>query len=82
MKTEQLRTLQTLRVLREQRAELSPETVQILEENLEIIDKAIQDARSALVNDPQSDMLGEMLRSAYQRKIDLLKQAARSSAET
>jgi hypothetical protein len=68
--------------LRERRAELSPETVRILEENLQIIDKAIQEARTALLNDPQSDMLGELLRSAYQRKLDLLKQAARSSAET
>jgi hypothetical protein len=70
------------RTLREQRENLSPETVRILEENLAIIDKAIQEARTALVNDPQSDMLGELLRSAYQRKLDLLKQAARSSAET
>ena len=70
------------RTLREQRDRLSPETVRILEENLAIIDRAIAEARNALVNDPQSDMLGELLRSAYQRKIDLLKQAARSSAET
>ncbi len=68
--------------LRDQRADLSPETVRILEENLEIIDKAIAEARAALVNDPQSDMLGELLRSAYQRKLDLLKQAARSSSQT
>ena len=70
------------RTLRVRRDELSPETVRILEENLAIIDKAIQEARSALINDPQSDMLGELLRSAYQRKLDLLKQAARSSVET
>jgi hypothetical protein len=70
------------RTLRQQRAQLSPETVRILEENLEIIDKAIGEARTALINDPQSNMLGELLRSAYQRKLDLLKQAARSSAAT
>lgn len=70
------------RTLRVRREDLSPETVRILEENLAIIDKAIQEARSALINDPQSDMLGELLRSAYQRKLDLLKQAARSSAQT
>jgi hypothetical protein len=70
------------RTLREQRAALAPETVKILEENLAIIDKAIQEARTALMNDPQSNMLGELLRSAYQRKLDLLKQAARSSAAT
>lgn len=67
--------------LRENRAQLAPETVRILEENLRIIDGAILEARTALANDPQSAMLTELLRSAYQRKLDLLKQAARSSAE-
>jgi anti-sigma factor RsiW len=69
-------------VLRQNRDQLAPETVQILEENLQIIDAAILEARTALANDPQSAMLGELLRSAYQRKVDLLKQVARSSAET
>jgi hypothetical protein len=70
------------RTLRQDRASLSPETVRILEENLRIIDAAIQEARTALASDPQSGMLGELLRSAYQRKVELLKQAARSSAST
>lgn len=68
--------------LREHRAQLAPETVRILEENLSIIDRAIQEARQALASDPQSTTLNELLRSAYQRKLDLLKQAARSSAAT
>jgi anti-sigma factor RsiW len=68
--------------LREHRDQLAPETVRILEENLRIIDNAIQEARSALANDPQSGMLAELLRSAYQRKLDLLKQVARSTAAT
>lgn len=68
--------------LREHRDQLAPETVRILEENLRIIDDAIQEARSALANDPQSGMLAELLRSAYQRKLDLLKQVARSTAAT
>lgn len=70
------------RVLRRNREQLAPETVRILEENLAIIDAAIGEARAALERDPQSAMLGELLRSAYQRKLDLLKQAARSSATT
>jgi hypothetical protein len=70
------------RVLRQNRESLMPETVRILEENLRIIDSAIQEARAALANDPNSSTLGELLRSAYQRKLDLLKQAARSSAAT
>jgi hypothetical protein len=70
------------RALQQNRDRLAPETVRIMEENLRIIDSAIQEARNALANDPQSAMLGELLRSAYQRKLDLLKQAARSSAST
>jgi hypothetical protein len=70
------------RALRQNRESLSPETVQILEENLRIIDSAIQEARTALASDPQSGMLGELLRSAYRRKVELLKQAARSTAAT
>jgi hypothetical protein len=70
------------RALRQDRESLSPETVRILEDNLRIIDTAIQEARTALASDPQSGMLGELLRSAYQRKVELLKQAARSSAST
>jgi anti-sigma factor RsiW len=68
--------------LRKNRAQLAPATVRILEDNLRIIDAAIQEARTALANDPQSPTLGELLRSAYQQKLELLKQAARSSAET
>ena len=73
---------QLQRMLRQNRESLSPETVRILEENLRIIDSAIQEARTALANDPRSEMLGELLKSAYQRKLELLKQAARSSAAT
>ena len=69
-------------LLRQNRDALAPETVRILEENLRIIDEAIAEARAAIDRDPQSRMLGELLRSAYQRKVDLLKQAARSSAAT
>ena len=78
--SDELRDLE--RVLADNRAELSPETVQIMESSLQIIDDAIEDARRALQNDPNSAMLGELLRSAYQRKLDLLRQAARSSAAT
>ena len=69
-------------LLGQNREALAPETVRILEENLRIIDGAIAEARAAIDRDPQSRMLGELLRSAYQRKVDLLKQAARSSAAT
>jgi len=69
-------------VLRKSRGALAPETVRILEENLRVIDAAIREARAALAADPQSDMLIDLLRSAYERKLELLKQAARSSPVT
>ena len=73
---------QLQQLLRDNREDLAPETVQILEENLRIIDSAINEARTALAKDPNSHTLGELLKSAYQRKVELLKQAARTSAAT
>ena len=69
-------------VLRKSRGALAPETVRIMEDNLRIIDAAIREARAALSADPQSDMLIDLLRSAYERKLELLRQAAKSSPVT
>jgi hypothetical protein len=69
-------------VLRNSRGALSPETVRILEENLHIIDNAIREAQTALASDPNSAMLVDLLRSAYERKLELLQQAAKSSPAT
>ena len=78
--SEEVQELQ--RTLRTNRASLAPETVRILEENLRIIDAAIQEARAALAQDPASATLGELLQSVYRQKVELLKQATRSSAAT
>ena len=69
-------------VLRKSRGALAPETVKILEDNLRIIDNAIREAKAALASDPQSDMLVDLLRSAYERKLELLRHAAKSSPMT
>ncbi|MGW8268547.1 MAG: zf-HC2 domain-containing protein [Longimicrobiales bacterium] len=55
---------------------LDPATVQILEENLLIIDRAIAEAQEALALDPASGTLGRFLAENLKRKIDLLRQAA------
>lgn len=55
---------------------LDPETVQILEENLQIIDRAIEEAQEALALDPASGALGRFLAENLKRKLDLLRQAA------
>jgi hypothetical protein len=76
--SDELQELQT--IVRNSRGTLAPETTKILEDNLKIIDNAIGEARAALQADPNSGMLVEMLRSAYQKKLELLRQAAKSSA--
>lgn len=61
---------------------LSPETVQVLEENLRIIDQAIAAARTALAADPANAELTNVFSSTYQEKIDVLERAVRLSAQT
>jgi predicted anti-sigma-YlaC factor YlaD len=64
------------RVLREQRDSLNPRTVLVLERNLQVIDDAITEARTALANDPANALLNAHLARARQRKLDLLRRAA------
>ena len=64
------------RVVRDQRDQLNPRTVQVLERNLQIIDEAIREARAALENDPANALLNAHLAGARQRKLNLLRQAA------
>jgi hypothetical protein len=63
------------RALETRRASLAPETVATLERNLAIIDAAIAESRAALVNDPNSRELTEMLSSTYDAKVQLLRRA-------
>jgi anti-sigma factor RsiW len=63
------------RVLETRRASLAPETVATLEHNLAIIDAAIAESRAALVNDPNSRELTDMLSSTYDAKVQLLRRA-------
>jgi hypothetical protein len=58
--------------------DLSPETMAIVRRNLEVIDAAIAELHVALERDPGNGELTRMLLATYQRKIDLLEQAARS----
>jgi anti-sigma factor RsiW len=63
------------RVLETRRSSLAPETVATLEHNLAIIDAAIAESRAALVNDPNSRELTDMLSSTYDAKVQLLRRA-------
>ena len=63
------------RILREERDRLDPRTVLIIERNLKAIDDAINEARTALDNDPANPYLNSHLADARRRKLDLLRQA-------
>lgn len=57
------------------RDELDPETVRTIEQNLTIIDRAIEDTRRALAADPSSAYLSAHLAEQRQRKLDVLRRA-------
>lgn len=65
---------QELDVLRPQ---LAPATIQLVEENLRVIDQALAEARAALREDPNNAALSDLMRSAYEKKLDLLRHAVR-----
>jgi hypothetical protein len=62
-------------VLEERRDQLAPETVRVVEENLEVIDRAIAESRAALAADPASAELTRMLADAYDAKLGVLRHA-------
>jgi len=69
-------TLTELRATFEtQRLALAPSTVRTLDHSLAVIDSAIAEARAALLADPASARLTEMLAGYYQRKVEFLKRA-------
>lgn len=63
------------------RDQLPVETVQLIEENLRIIDEAIQHSLAALESAPQSLPLQQAVMTSYERKLDFLRQAAAITAE-
>jgi hypothetical protein len=68
------------RLIQAQRAQLAPTTLRLLEENIRVIDRAIRESLTALQQDPDNPLLGDWLRSAYQRKLDLLRHATAAPA--
>ena len=55
---------------------LDPETILVLEQNLSVIERAIEDSRRALAQDPANEFLTDHLDRAYERKVDYLREAA------
>jgi hypothetical protein len=58
--------------------ELSPVTRKVVERNLRILDKAIDELRTALENDPGNPELESLLLNHHRRGVDLLERLART----
>jgi anti-sigma factor RsiW len=69
------------RALDKGRGHLDPATIQILEQNLTIIDRAIADAQRAVADDPGNTYLTTHLVEARRKKIDLLRRATALTTE-
>jgi len=65
------------RVLLEGRDRLDPATVDVLERNLLVIERAIEDSYRALALDPENDFLRRHLTRTYERKLDYLRDVSR-----
>lgn len=64
------------------RDRLDPETVRVVEENLQVIDDAIAEARAALARDPANGYLFRHLDQTLTRKVDLLRRAASATVRS
>jgi len=63
------------------RDRLEPSTVQVVDVNLAILDAAIDEARRALVEDPDSPYLNQHLAETMRRKLQLLRDVGALAAE-
>ena len=66
------------RRLDEHREKLQPETIEKVERNLQIIDRAIGEIRQALAEDPHNEALEQLLKASYGQKSALLQQVSQS----
>lgn len=74
--------VERLSALLEARGErLAPETREVLERNMGIIDAAIAEAESALVDDPSSVERVRAVERSYQRKVEMLRRSVRLTSQ-
>lgn len=66
-----------LALVRAREGEVSPETWDVIEGNLALIDRAIDDIEKALAANPDEGRLDRHLRLAYHRQIEMLRWAVR-----
>jgi hypothetical protein len=55
---------------------LDPNTLRVLERNMAVIERAIEDSRQALALEPGNEFLSRHLEQVYERKLDYLREAA------
>jgi anti-sigma factor RsiW len=70
------------KALKAGREKLDPQTITIVEHNLQTIDEAIRQAREALDADPANTYLSGHLLEARRRKLDLLRRATELTSES
>jgi anti-sigma factor RsiW len=63
-----------------QRGTLSPETAAVVDENLEIINRAIANVQLALNTEPGDPRNGQVLTALYHQKIEILRRVSRLSS--
>jgi len=68
--------VQLLAALEARRGTLSPETLEVVEKNVRIIDRAVEEMQAALARDPGNRDIPGLLVTAYQQEIDLLRRVA------
>lgn len=66
-----------LKALREVESSLPPGVLATIEENLEVIEKAVLDIRTAMADEPNNPLLERMLIATYRSEVALLHQAVR-----
>jgi anti-sigma factor RsiW len=70
------------KIVSQRKTQLDSATIAIIETNLQIIDAAIQQSRAALARDPASQLLGQQLTHALDKKVELLRTAVMLPAST
>jgi hypothetical protein len=69
-----------LAAIAERRDKLSPETMAVLEQNLAIIDRAIDEVRATLEADPTGHENALVLTAIHEQKVELLRRVSRLSS--
>jgi anti-sigma factor RsiW len=73
---------QLLAAVAARRASLSPQTIEVVEKNLRIIESAVNEMQTALSREPDNPALPRLLVVAYQQEIDLLQRTATLPGES